>query len=365
MSARRKSRACLTSFDAPIIELRDLGAVTPIGRTAATAAAAVRAGIARFTEHAFMVDSEGEPMHLAQCPWLEDMPVERRISACLLDAIAQVLVSSGSGLPGPLFVDLPLPRPGLPDRLARQVHDAVTQRYPRLTAIEVCQRGHAGGALALDAAFRHLRVNPERPCVVAGADSYCDPDTLEWLEQTDQLHGAGPRNNAWGFMPGEGAGALLVAARSRGQGAGLPRLLSTGVGQETRLIRTGTVCIGEGLTAAFRGALVGLAAGQCVTDVYCDLNGDTYRADEFAFAVTRTRERFVSASDFVAPADCWGDVGAASVPLGVILACAAGARGYARGTHALVWASSDGGQRGAALLAVCNGRAHGDDQGQR
>ena len=57
------------------------------------------------------------------------------------------------------------------------------------------------------------------------------------------------------------------------------------------------------------------AAGACrrakVSDVYCDLNGEPYRADEFGFAALRTKEHFASASDFVAPADCWGDVAAA------------------------------------------------------
>ncbi len=32
----------------------------------------------------------------------------------------------------------------------------------------------------------------------------------QWLEENDQLHGAGPLNNAWGFIPGEGAGAVLL-----------------------------------------------------------------------------------------------------------------------------------------------------------
>ena len=81
------------------------------------------------------------------------------------------------------------------------------------------------------------------------------------------------------------------------------------------------------------------------------LRGEPYRADEYGFAVTRTREHFVSPADFTAPADCWGDVGAASVPLSLGLALAAFAKGYSRGDTGLVWASSDTGERGAALVA--------------
>jgi 3-oxoacyl-[acyl-carrier-protein] synthase-1 len=99
-----------------------------------------------------------------------------------------------------------------------------------------------------------------------------------------------------------------------------------------------------------RGAVAGLRPGQRITDTYCDMNGEPYRADEFAFAAIRLREHFVTPSEFVTPADCWGDVGAASVPLAAVLAAIAGLKSYACGGTSLVWASSDTGERGAALL---------------
>jgi 3-oxoacyl-[acyl-carrier-protein] synthase-1 len=82
------------------------------------------------------------------------------------------------------------------------------------------------------------------------------------------------------------------------------------------------------------------------------MNGEPYRADEFGFAAVRVKESFMAASDFVAPADCWGDVGAASMPLSVILATIAGWKSYAKGPHAFVWASSESGERGASLFYV-------------
>ena len=123
---------------------------------------------------------------------------------------------------------------------------------------------------------------------------------------------------------------------------------------EPNRIKTETVCIGEGLTAAFREGLAGLPAGAQVTDVYCDMNGEPYRADEFGFAALRTKEHFESASDFIAPADCWGDVSAASAPLHVMLACASRRDKALRERPAMrsLWASSETGERGAALLAA-------------
>ena len=48
---------------------------------------------------------------------------------------------------------------------------------------------------------------------------------------------------------------------------------------------------------------------------YCDMNGEPYRADEYGFACLSYQGVSSSpASDFIAPADCWGDVSAASAP---------------------------------------------------
>lgn len=123
-----------------------------------------------------------------------------------------------------------------------------------------------------------------------------------------------------------------------------------GIARETKLIKTDAVCIGEGLTAAFRAALTGLPPGERVHNCFCDMNGETYRADEFGFAALRTRERFRSATDFVAPADCWGDIGAAGMSLHSALALIAHRKRYGKGPISLVWASSESGERGAVLL---------------
>jgi 3-oxoacyl-[acyl-carrier-protein] synthase-1 len=183
-----------------------LGASTPVGRSALSAAAAVRAGIAGFRDHPFMVDEEGEPMVIAECRWLrEEIRIERRIAACLVEAIGETLGPLRErSLAKPrlqLFAALPAGRPGLPDSLAASVGAAVEEAFPgSFERIELAQTGHAGGLLALASAARALAAGATA-CVIAGADSYMAPDTLEWLEGTSQLHGAGPRKNAWGFVP--------------------------------------------------------------------------------------------------------------------------------------------------------------------
>jgi 3-oxoacyl-[acyl-carrier-protein] synthase-1 len=339
-----------------------LGASTPLGRDAWSSAAAVRAGISAFVEHPFMIDSAGAPMRAAIVPWLDiGLGGVGRFMALLFPAIDQALAPLVAQQGGPalriaLSLGLPSPRPGLADDLSSALGHALREHYPQtFAALATFPAGHAAGLLALDAALGSLARGAFDACVVAGVDSYIDPETLEWLEGEEQLHSAGPLNNAWGFIPGEGAGALLLVRQELAERLGLPalaRVLGVGSALEPKRIKTRTVCIGEGLTAAVRSALAALPGGVKVSDVYCDMNGEPYRADEYGFCALRTKEAFESVSDFVAPADCWGDVAAAGGALHVMLAAIAGAKSYAKGPVALAWASAEGGERCAALLAL-------------
>ncbi len=81
------------------------------------------------------------------------------------------------------------------------------------------------------------------------------------------------------------------------------------------------------------------------------MNGERYRGNEYGFAVLGAPRVVPRCSRFCeAPADCWGDLGAACGPLCACMAIEARTRGYAKGPRTLIWASSEGGQRGAAVL---------------
>jgi 3-oxoacyl-[acyl-carrier-protein] synthase-1 len=343
------------------IYITALGASTPIGRDAWASAAAVRAGISGFMQHPYMIDSAGEPMKAAIVPWLDiDLQGIERFQVLLFPAIDQILMVITDQFDKPirlgLAVGLPSPRPGLQEDLQTKLLNALNNKYPAVfTGIATFPNGHAAGFLALEAALKKFNQGILDACIVAGVDSYLEPETLEWLEECDQLHSAGPLNNAWGFIPGEAAGAFLLIKESllgRLAQTPLAKLSGLGIGYETNKIKTETVCIGEGLTQAFRACLETMPYSHKVTDVYCDMNGEPYRADEYGFTCLRTKEYFESASDFVAPADCWGDVSAASAPLHIGLASIAGKKNYAKGECAFVWASSALGERAAALIEV-------------
>lgn len=338
-----------------------LGACTPVGRNVFASAAAVRAGVCGFGEHPFMVDAAGEPMRVARAPWIDaSAEVSARCAALLLPAMDDALralspATDGSARCG-LLMALPPARPGRPSNLADSLLACVSQRYPgRFDAARVFEAGHASGHLAIEAAVQDCSSGAADACLVCGVDSALAPETLEWIEACGQLHGGGADNNAWGFVPGEAAGALLLASRDFAQARCIEvwgEVAGIGIARETRLIGTGDVCLGEGLSLAFERALERLPPGECVHNVFCDLNGEPYRADEYGFTVLRKGARFRAASDFVALADCWGDVGAAGVPLHIAIAAICHRKRYGKGRWSMVWASSESGERGAALICA-------------
>ena len=252
--------------------------------------------------------------------------------------------------PLPVFVALPEPRPGLDPRLPEAVAARVADRFRGNVTVSVVPQGHAAGGAALQQAVHRLATAQSRWAAIVGVDSYISAETIAWLDRLRQLHAT---YNAWGFIPGEAAGACVIAtvpsARSR---ASRPLALIEGLGleQEEVPIKTDGVCLGWGLTRAVRSALADLEPEEAVARIYCDQNGETYRADELGFMLARLGERFRNPADFVAPADCWGDVGAATVPLLIALVAAAAERGYAAGPLSLVIAGSKSGRRSCILL---------------
>ncbi len=342
------------------IHIVGLGARTPVGLSAPMSAASVRAGISRIGEHPYMIDRTGEAMVVARASYVPDEAsgVQRYVelaAPAVQEAFLPLQNTTVQLEPMPIIVGLPAQRPGLPANLVERVANHfknMVHGVLRFSEVKTISCGHSAGLMAMQEGSQKIREGRAEFCLAGGIESYLEPETLEWLDEQEQLHS---EKNKWGFIPGEAAGfCLLASARAleKYRLRTLGRILAVATAREANLIKTDSVCTGEGLTKAFRAALRSLPPQQKVDHVICDLNGERYRADEYGFTVARTSEHFVDATDFLAPADCWGDVGAASGPLFVNLAIAAGLREYAKGPLFLIWTSSEGGERSAALLHV-------------
>jgi 3-oxoacyl-[acyl-carrier-protein] synthase-1 len=335
-----------------------IGARTPLGFGAAASAAAVRGAISAIAVHPVFVDKIGEPVALARDAALDiKIEIGSRMEQMVVSAIAEAL---GESLDEQgrsqiqCWVGLPEPRPGLPSELGRSLSTALSNSFGiESTNIHVLPRGHAAGLMAMQVAAQRISSGAADLCVAAGVDSYHDIATLKWLDLNRRLMSSKNRN---GYPPSEGAGACLLASRSTADHYGLAILAmitATSTCMEPHAIQSGEVCVGEGLSAALKDVSSSLQLPQeAITATYCDLNGERYRNEEFLYTLLRVQSAFVNPNDYLCPADCWGDVGAASGPLFACLAAASSERGYAKGLRPVLWAGSESGHRTAVLLKL-------------
>jgi 3-oxoacyl-[acyl-carrier-protein] synthase-1 len=348
----------------PPLDIVCTGVRTPLGLRSASSAAAYRAGINRLGEHPILIDRLGNPMVAALDAKLDPaLSANDRFVALAQHGLAELGECLREAKPPPripLFLALPEIRPGFTEQDALEIKARLwnTPYLPfELGSIQAYTRGHAGGVVALEEASAHLGQHAHDLCIVGGVESYFHPDTMHWLDSHRQLAGEDGRSS---FIPGEGAGFLLLSARGarrRVEGAPLASVISLGTGRERSLIKTKDLCLGEGLVAAVANAVQGLGPGDRVNDVICDINGERYRGEEWGFVALKLG-RYFAEPGYQCPAGSWGDMGAASIPLFAMLAREAAVQGYAKGPRTMLWASSEQGTRGAVIVAA-DARAEG------
>lgn len=337
-----------------------VGARTPLGSTAESSMAAVRAGISQISDHPFIFDGEAEPIQMVRDLQLDPgfMGPERLIemASSALEEICQSLSTYALDISNiPLLLCLPEERPGWAEEHAEIVKDGLDQKVMSLSfrSTEIFSQGHAAGLVALDTACKEILSKKAELCVILGVDSYLTLETLVWLDENRQLATAYHRG---AFFPGEGAGAFAVASDAFVQREAIDVLASIrgiGTAKESHLINTETLCLGVGLTECVREAVSSLRLPEeAIQGIICDINGERYRSEEWGFSLLRLPKVFVDPTDYEMPASCWGDVGAASGPLFVVLAVIAGMKKWAKGSRYIIWNSSDAGQRAAAVLEL-------------
>jgi len=342
------------------IAIIGLGAITSVGLNVAATAAAVRAGIDGFEEHPFMISQEGEPYILGMVPVVEpELFGTQRMLKLAVAAAEEALIplKKQISLMGTIITitGLPETRPGIPDGLELPIKDNLSSHSNySLKNFYTLQHGYSSGLMAMQHAKKILSNGECDFCLVGGVDSYIDPDMLDWIEENEQLH---TPDNAWGFIPGEASGYCLLCTIETSQRLQLPIKAFLGDSasyMEINKIKTETVCIGEGLTKAVKQVTEPLTDSTKLDYMICDMNGDAYRADEFGFMLARLSNRFKDPSNFLAPADCWGDIGAASGPLYVSLLSVAAEKSYSEGSNNLLWTSSENGERSSTIIKTVN-----------
>lgn len=353
-------------MDDPVVILR-AGVVTPIGLSLAETAASARARVARVREIGWhdrrlqpflagSVPDAGLPslVQALQRPGMSarEMRLLRLAHAALDDTLSAA---------GPAAV-MPLGR--LPLLLALPEHHTTSpiesQRFldhldvqcPGMIDVAdslAVPNGRAGGLMALRAAGQRLVRGDCEHLLVGGVDSLIDPYVLGTLDLQGRVRS---EVNSDGMRPSEGAAFLHLCLHSTAvELRQMPLVVLQGQahGHEPGHLYADEPYLGEGLAATFEALFEQAGTDEPVQTVYSSFNGEHHWAREFGVARLRQTAAFTSDHAMEHPAECFGDMGAAHGVALTALASHAVRHGYRR-DPCLVYASSDHGERAAALL---------------
>ena len=324
-----------------------------------SSATAVLAGIHSLGVHPSAVDSHGEPIMVSMASYLpDDMPLVERMEALAAGAIDEALaplsaLQDEKREPIPLVLGLPIIEDDALKTLERELKERLRRRYEEqepFSSIQTILAGNAAGMMAMEKAWRVIADQQLPMCLAGGVDSYMDPAVLTRLDERGLLS---TERNPRGLRPAEGAGICLLAT----PGAvpklwSLGRIVSMATTVEERPIRSEVVIQADGLSNAWAQVLEALEEGETIEIAGCDQNGEPFRAQELEACISQHWEHFDERYTYLSPNEQWGDVGAASGPLLVAAAFSARAGDYTKGKRALLWTSSEGGERCAAVVRM-------------
>ena len=337
-----------------------IGSLNPAGLTALVALHNVRTGMSRLALQP-VPDRLREWVAGASIPmWVSEIR-ERRLSVLADRAIRAALERAGvhpddSGVLGSTAVILGRPeslRPGYQfppsDSAFRElIRDSLLESVAMLESVAA---GACSAQVALERAATLLESDRVTRCVIGAADTQLQLRTVRWHEDNFRLKCSYITD---GLMPAEAACFLVVerADRARARDARIAaRIVSTGTAREHATVVSDQPNAAQGLTAAMRVALeaAGVRPSQ-VGMIWADLNGESYRAREWAF--TEVRLGFTTSTELVHPADVHGDLGAATDSSLLALAAMSHGTGWTEGKPVVVFSGSEGGWRAATVLAA-------------
>lgn len=344
----------------PRLYIAGTGMITPAGGNTAMTVAAVRAGVSRYQSSNFY-NSRDKPMITTTVPD-EALPAlkedfqglglsgrEKRIIRLGSPAMKEVFSSCQANAPIPLFLAGPEVLPGN----AKPVTAKMLRYLSIQSELEIDAKasryfatGRAGVLEAIGLAIKYFAATDTEYVIVGGVDSYLDVATLAQLDSESRVLAEGANNGA---APGEGAAFLLLKS-PKTDAEGLDDgvfLHEPGFGVEKGHRYSEEAYRGQGLADAVRAAVQ--PSGSRIATIYSSLNGDHFFAKEFGVATMRNSQAFLENCTHQHPADCYGDLGAAT---GAVLLALARHELMTRATpsQSLVYCSSDLASRAAVCL---------------
>jgi 3-oxoacyl-[acyl-carrier-protein] synthase-1 len=209
--------------------------------------------------------------------------------------------------------------------------------------------GHAGLAASLAHALLLMKSGVVDRCIVGGIDSRVD---ALFLTSAARAHLLKTNDNPVGMMPGEAAAFFLLEKPGSFQRHSHPALAYVGAHAEASDPPfTAELPRVDGMCQAVRAVAAAEPRALARAWLLSDINGTARRSTEWAYTLVKLQHE-IQLADLPRwyPAASFGDVGAATGAVAVVMAARAFERGYAPGEAALVLLASERGGRGAVLV---------------
>jgi 3-oxoacyl-[acyl-carrier-protein] synthase I len=335
-----------------------LGLSTPLGLTTAASQCAIGAGLARFRASAVNAP-DGEPVRAAFLPQLSfDATRAERIQLFAEGALRDCLGALPDRALGTLPVHIALPEAGrgaalspreITLRLANAASHLDWSPSPRMG-------GRAGFLQALQAAVLSIASQRTEAAVVVGMDSYCDRESLRQLAADGRVLSA---RNPDGLIPGEGAGALLIATATAARRAGLVPLATVeavALARDTTAFELRQGGLAYGLTQMLR--QLGRGAQRVDAVLSCQ-PGEGKWARELSVAHLRNAAFMPEPQRRFLVANSLGDLGAAAAPVQVGMLAHLAPHWRRRGRplqRAVIYGAADGGDVGGCIVSLMAAR---------
>lgn len=342
---------------APLVMI-GAGMCCAVGYHRAAASCALRAGLDHFQESEFM-DSRNQPLKVARLP-VGDLWGPKRLGYIVEQAVMDCARDAGNIYTKSTALILLAAEQGRPHtELIRYYETLETCKKHFRTEFHessgVMPKGRAGLGAALSAAYRLLREQTVARVLLVGADSFLNAATINYFLQQRRLLSS---DNTDGFIPGEGAGAVLLELG----GTDTKGLHIAGMGRamETAAINGDIPNRAQGLTQAIRAACTQAGvAPNALQFRMTDQNGEQFYIKEASNAYTRIMAEDGVGLPLMHIADCVGETGAAAGPLMLAyLHERMRSNKHSPGNLGLLHLANDDGNRTALVVKPYQAQAH-------
>lgn len=345
------------------IVITAMAAVTAVGGNVEQSTAAINAGITPFVEHCYYEctpdDPEWDedlPAYVAAVPFIEfHIDNHERFSQLIIPALKELFAQSNikrqelaaTGL----LVALPAPDSGVQKLPIDDQWLAKILRQMGLVGLKNARTNrdaHVGVFTLVNEAMALLQSGQLEQCIVGGVDSYLLQSRMAHFDKLWRLKSS---RNVDGFIPGEAATMLMLETQEHALARGAEVLASidgVGFGVEPNNYDSEKASSGKGLTDAIRATLIDVSSNTNIGVIGCDFNGESYASQELGLISTRLGDRFDANTEISHPADCCGDVGAASG--GLLMVSAVERIRQSDTENILLTTANDDGRRSALLI---------------